>query len=140
MSQEDPLGLAHPPDGALVVVEGELDEGVVLVEVDLVQPELHFRVIRVLRRVLRPALFRGDVVPSGGGSSSPPWDLFGTPAALESHLLGVWVNFSPLFGRLGGDDPDPDAGVDALHLGPAASQPRPDVEEPLEAHIDNLRG
>ena len=37
MSQEDPLGLAHPPDGALVVVEGELDEGVVLVEVDLVQ-------------------------------------------------------------------------------------------------------
>ena len=37
MSQEDPLGLAHPPDGALVVVEREFDEGVVLVEVDLVQ-------------------------------------------------------------------------------------------------------
>ena len=88
--------------------------------------------------MLRPALFRGDVVPSGGSSS--PRDLFGTPAALESHLLGVWVNFSPLFGRLGGDDPDPDAGVDALDLGPAASKPRPDVEEPLEAHIDYLRG
>ena len=33
-----------------MVVEAELDEGVMLVEVDLVQSELHFGVIRVLSR------------------------------------------------------------------------------------------
>ena len=81
-----------------------------------------------------PELFRGEVVPSRG-----PLDRFCiTGAALESHVLGIRVNLGPLFGRLGGDDSDPDAGVDRLALG--RTQPRSDVEQRLEADRDNLAG
>ena len=64
MSQEVSLR-SRPPDGALVVVEGELDEGVALAEVDPVQPELHLGVVVIVRVLIRP-LRGSDVFPFGG--------------------------------------------------------------------------
>ena len=84
--------------------------------------------------MLRPALFRGEVVPFGWLNL---WELFGTPAALESHLFGVLVYFGPEFGRLGGDNLDSDACVDTLDV-LGCAKPRLDIEKPLETHIDNL--
>ena len=60
------------------------------------------------------------------------WGFYGGPPPVEPHLLDVWINPRPLLVRPGGDDPDPEAGVDPLDLGPASAQARLDVQQPLE--------
>ena len=66
------------------------------------------------------------------------WGFCGCPSPAEPHLLDVWVNSGPLFVRPGWDDPDPDASVDPLDLGPASAKARLDVQQPLESHVDDL--